>query len=347
MIYSIEDDSIRFSVEDEDDLYVVYLLLDKGDLLYGWTVREHRGRGEERGKRLKIYVGLRVEAMEYHAFRGNLRIRGVIVSAPEWFEGALGSHHTIELMKGLEYTIVKEKLNRDLVNRIMEAFARSSARVLLISVSDDELAAAIIRRFGTENLGTIRNRYGHRKDPEAMGLRRFIKESLGTIRSWIQSRSPTHVIIAGPHMVLELCRGELAEIEKAGVPVILHPQGSGGLGGLYEFQSSGVELLRELNVDVGQGAVEEIMRRLGMGGGDVALGLGSVERALGMGAVDTLVILDEEYKELGEEARRLVTLAVATRAGVTIVPSASNAGERLRGLGGVAALLRYPVESSP
>jgi len=343
--YSINEDYIRFSIDDDDDLYIVYLLLDRGDVLYGWTTRELRGRDNGRGDRLKIYVGLRIEAMEYHAFRGNLRVRGRITEAPEWFEGALGSYHTVEIMKGLEYTVVKNKMNKQLIERIMGMFNRSSARVFVISISDEELAMAMYRRFGIEDLGTIRNKHSHGKIDDSAGLKKFVRESLPIVRNRVQSRSPTHIVITGPYMILELCREELAEVNKWGIPVITHPQGSGGLAGIYEFQSSGAELLRSLNIDLGQSIIEEILRRLGSGSGDVALGLSNVNRALELGAVDTLVILDDEYKELGEEARRLAALVVETGAGLIIIPSTTNLGERLRGIGGVAALLRYPLET--
>lgn len=124
-----------FVLEVDEDLYVAYLLIDPGDLLYGWTVREFRGREGSRGERVRVYVGLRVEALEYHAFRGTLRVRGVIVEVPEWFEGARGSHHTMELMKGLEYRLVKPGgIDREFVDKILEAFSGASASVLLVSV---------------------------------------------------------------------------------------------------------------------------------------------------------------------------------------------------------------------
>ncbi|MFB6470647.1 MAG: hypothetical protein TU36_005380 [Vulcanisaeta sp. AZ3] len=149
-------DWVDFVVEGDDDLYVVYLIVDRGDLLYGWTVREFRGSSGERGERVRVYVGLRVESLEFHAFRGSLRIGGVLVDVPEWFEGAKGSHHTMELMRGLEYRLVKSGgVDRELIGRILELFSGASVRVLLVSVSMEEVSVALIRRFGVEVLGSV------------------------------------------------------------------------------------------------------------------------------------------------------------------------------------------------
>lgn len=136
-------DFLDFVVEGEDDLYVVYLLIDPGDVIYGWTVREFRAREGGRGERVRIYVGLRVEGLEYHAFRGTLRVRGILIEVPEWFEGAKGSHHTMELAYGLEYRLVKPNgVDREFVSKVLEMFSGASVSVLLVSVSMEEVAVA-------------------------------------------------------------------------------------------------------------------------------------------------------------------------------------------------------------
>ncbi|MFB6470646.1 MAG: hypothetical protein TU36_005375 [Vulcanisaeta sp. AZ3] len=166
------------------------------------------------------------------------------------------------------------------------------------------------------------------------------------VKQWVGLVGPTHIVVVGNHMTLSLVRGLVEEgLGGLGVPIIYFEQGEGGLAGVYEFLRVGGDVLRKLNLDLGQGYVDEVFRRLGLGSGDVAVGVEEVRRALEFGAVDTLLILDETFKELGEVVRGLAGLALRTRANLFIVPVSSEAGERLRGVGGVVALLRFSISS--
>jgi protein pelota len=337
---------LDFVLEVDEDLYVAYLLIDPGDLLYGWTVREFRGREGSRGERVRVYVGLRVEALEYHAFKGTLRVRGVIVEVPEWFEGARGSHHTIDLMKGLEYRLVKPGgVDREFVNKILNMFSGALAKVLLVSISMEEVAIALVRRFGIEILGSIPLQGGGKGGEDSLDrFRRSLRNALVQVRQWFQSRGPTHIVVVGNHMTLSMAREVINEgLGGLGVPIIYWEQGEGGLAGIYEFERTGTDLLKKLNIDLGQGYVEEVMRRLGVGSRDVAIGMEEVKRALELGAVDTLLVLDEAYKELGGEVRSMIKMVLRTRANLVIVASNTEGGEKLRSMGGMAALLRFPI----
>ncbi len=348
-------DWVDFVVEGEDDLYVIYLLIDPGDVIYGWTVREFRGgrEGSRGGERVKIYVGLRVEGLEYHAFRGgSLRVRGgVLIEVPEWFEGAKGSHHTMELSYGLEYRLVKPGgIDREFISKVLEMFGGASISVLLVSVSMEEVAVAHIRRFGRELLGTIPIQAGGKEGEDSLDrFRKSLRNALIQIRQWIQVKRPTHIIVVGNHMTLSMARDVInEELGKLGIPIIYHEQGEGGLAGVYEFERVGGDVLRKLNISLGQEYVDEVFNRLGVGNGLVAISIDEVRKALEFGAVEVLIVLDETYKERGgDEMRDLVSMALRTRANLVVIPSSTEGGEKLRSIGGVAALLRFPISFQP
>ncbi|MGC9152167.1 MAG: single-stranded DNA-binding protein [Vulcanisaeta sp.] len=343
-------DWMDFVVEGEDDLYVIYLLIDPGDIIYGWTVREFRGREGSRGERVRIYVGLRIEGLEYHAFRGTLRVRGVLIEVPEWFEGAKGSHHTMELSYGLEYRLVKPSgIDKEFINKVLEMFSGASVSVLLVSVSMEEVAVAHIRRFGRELLGTIPIQGGGKEGEDSLDrFRRSLKNALTQVKQWAQIRRSTHIVVVGNHMTLSIAKDVInEELSKLGISIIYHEQGEGGLAGIYEFERVGADVLRKLNISLGQEYVDEVFSRLGMGNGLVAVGLDEVRKALEFGAVETMIVLDEAYKERGDEMRELVSMVLRTRANLVIIPSSTEGGEKLRNIGGVAALLRFPISSQP
>jgi protein pelota len=61
--------------------------------------------------------------------------------------------------------------------------------------------------------------------------------------------------------------------------------------------------------------------------------------SLNEGSVETLMILDELVRE--EEGRKILSHATSMNAKIVLVSQHHDAGDRLRALGGVAALLRY------
>ncbi len=348
MKIEIHKNTIEFEIESEEDLYVLYLLIDKGDLLYGWTVREFKTRKHERGERKKIYIGLRVETLEYHAFRGSLRVRGVIIEAPEWFDGIIGSHHTMELIKGVKYRLVKgEDFDMLTFNKILEVFSKGHAKALIISVGDEEATVASCRVFGIDVLTSITNRYltGKYADTDrSKQLEKYADDIVRHVKALIKPSDVDYIILAGPQRVLDYVKDIIVEgLKSLNKPIRVVQLSEGGLAGIYELQTYASDALAEVLRLHELKLVDEIFERLARGRGDVAIGLDEVRQAVEQGAVQHLLILDEVYKELGPEIKKLVTTLIRTGGSLVIVPSFTNAADKLRGLGGIAAILRYEL----
>jgi protein pelota len=120
-----------------------------------------------------------------------------------------------------------------------------------------------------------------------------------------------------------------------------------GVAGIHEALRSGVLLktMKQLRVAEETEVVEEILRRLGKGEGNVAYGLEEVRRMVDLGAVDTLLVADTLLRESDDEKRLLIedVMEAAEQKGgtVIVIGTEHEAGTKLVGLGGVAALLRF------
>ncbi len=262
-----------------------------------------------------------------------------------------GSHHTMELSYGLEYRLVKPNgIDREFIGKVLDMFSGASISVLLVSVSMEEVAVAHIRRFGRELLGTIPIQGGGKEGEDSLDrFRRSLRNALTQVKQWVQVRRPTHIVVVGNHMTLSIARDVINdELNKLGISIIYHEQGEGGLAGIYEFERVGVDVLKKLNISLGQEYVDEVFSRLGMNNGLVAVGIDEVRKALEFGAVETMIVLDETYKERGGgEMKDLMGMVLRTRANLVIIPSSTEGGEKLRSIGGIAALLRFPISSQP
>jgi protein pelota len=124
---------------------------------------------------------------------------------------------------------------------------------------------------------------------------------------------------------------------------------NGGTSGIYEALRSGVLLKasHQLRIVDETQVIEEVMKRLGKGEGTVTYGLNAVENAVRMGAVEKLIVADTTLRDAEEEQRlKLEELMHETEkrnACVTVISTEHEAGVKLIALGGIAALLRFPL----
>jgi len=73
-----------------------------------------------------------------------------------------------------------------------------------------------------------------------------------------------------------------------------------------------------------------------------AYGRKEVEQAVDAGAVETLLVSDSVVRDL--QVERIMHEAEDARGNVVLVSAHHEAGAKLEGLGGIAALLRFPIK---
>src|SRR5208337_2829940 len=124
---------------------------------------------------------------------------------------------------------------------------------------------------------------------------------------------------------------------------------NGGTAGIDEALRSGVLLkaAHQLRIVDETETMEEVMKRLGKGEGKVTYGLDAVEQAVQMGAIEKLVVADTQIRDADEQQRLkiegLMRETERRAAKVTVISTEHEAGAKLLALGGIAALLRFPL----
>jgi protein pelota len=125
---------------------------------------------------------------------------------------------------------------------------------------------------------------------------------------------------------------------------------NGGVAGIYEALRSGVLLkaTKQLRILDETMVMEEVMKRLGKGEATVTYGIIEVENSIAMGAVERLVIADTLLRDSDENQRlkleKLMQEVERRKGTITVVSTEHEAGAKLLSLGGVAALLRFPLK---
>jgi len=338
-----------------DDLWHLYNIIYPGDQAHARTTREVKVQGEysrpQEGRRIMVSLGIKVENVLWDRTLNRLRVRGIIIDIPENV-GGKGSYHTLNVVVDQPLTIVKEKWLKHQVDRLERASKAEAPIILLLSIDDEEFAVAVLRQYGLEVKAEKRIQLPGKLEPERREetIKSYFKDALSLTREvWNSLKCPIAVLGLGfvKNGFVNFVRDTDEDVAAAIVDVKgVH---SSGVAGINEAIRSGVltKTLKNARMAEETRHVEEVLARLGIGKSDVTYGLSEVAKATQYGAVERLLITDRLLRDSPDEKRQeleKMMREVEEKAGhITVVSTEHEAGKKLEGLGGIAALLRFQI----
>jgi protein pelota len=196
-----------------------------------------------------------------------------------------------------------------------------------------------------------------RNEPDAFTSkeREFYGDVVAALGEPLAAHAPSGVIVAGPGWAKDKLADLLSEA-RADLKVHVEGIGSSGETGVNELIKRGTvsRLYSDSRVALEVELVERLLASIAKGDGLSAYGPDHVRQAVECGAASHLLLTDELFRRAnvgggGAELDALMERAARSRGEVVIVSSEHEGGRRLEGLGGLAALLRYPLawESEP
>jgi len=326
---------IRLFPENSDDLWHLHNLITPGSLVYATTLRSVEGsqdkiRPEKQEKR-PVRLGIRVEDVEFHEYSIRLRVFGTIESGVD-----IGSHHTLNLEPGYEISVIKSWSGSDL-ERIDRAIKGSTSEAIhILTVEEGEAELYRVESYGPKQVWSLAA--GSGKTAEVSSREEFSEAVVSQV-----SQLTGPLVIAGPGFVKEEIIAKFKRKNPSrSAPLVIGDTRAGGRRAVQEVIGQGI--LEKLNGDLQLArevtCLDELMRRIGKDE-PVAYGIDAVREATGCGAVQTLMVVDTLLRD--PDAADLIRQAEAMRSEVVIFSSRFEPGERLAGLGGIAALLRYAI----
>lgn len=338
-----------------DDLWHLYNLIHEKDHVYARTTRtlkveKEYGRPRKR-RRISVFLGVKVEKVTWDRVLNRLRVYGTICEAPEDVAGK-GSHHTINVTVNKPITIVKSKWLKHQLNRLKRASQPKRTPIIVASIDDEGFCISILQQFGVDtkvekSVALPRKLEANKRSG---ALHNFLNEGLTALREvWKTACNPIVVIGVGflKNDFMKYINRNAPDIEKSIIDVksVNHR----GVVGIHEALRSGIlaKALKHVRVMEETKAVEEALERLGKEGKDVTYGFNEVEKAGKFGAVEKLILADIILREASEEKRldlEKMMREVEEKAGkVVVISTEHEAGAQLLSLGGIVALLRFPV----
>ncbi len=344
---------VKVVPDTQDDLWHLYNVIYKGDEVYAMSSRAIKSDTEasrpKSAERVSAFMGVKVESVAWDKFLGKLRVHGIIIHAPEIMPS--GAHHTISVSLNQPVTIVKANWQKHHLDRLKRA-SEAEKPLLIVAIDDEGYAVAETKQYGVEVRVEERVKLPGKQEAEKRqgATNEYYKRALTSLSQlWTQNHNA--IVVVGVGFVktefANYLRDNAGEMAKSLADV--KSVNNGGIAGIYEALRSGVLLkaAHKMRVLEETEVMEEAMKRLGKGENTITYGLDDVERAVQVGAIETLILADSLIRE-SDDAQRLriekIMQEVEHRAGnLTVVSTEHEAGNKLLALGGVAALLRFPL----
>jgi protein pelota len=329
------------------DLYHLAQLVEPGDEVRATTWRtpavdeqvERRGKPEKKAMTLTI----RVETVEFQDFSDRLRVAGIIIEGRQDH----GMHHTINVEADGKHDLSLRKTQgwrQHHWKRLKQAEKESQQPLVwAIAIEEDEATIAEVQAYGIREVSTLSS-HGHGKMYTNKDKGDLLEETAQRIITVRDPKAP--LIVVGPGWKRERFIDHLKkEHPSHGKHLYTEGTGQAGMPGVHEAVKRGMleRIVQDHAVARDTRLIERLMAEIAKGKGLATYGPLETHQALETGAVETLLVTDKLVREKTHDA--LLQLAENVGAEVHVVAQANEAGKQLEGLGGLAAVLRFPLPS--
>ncbi|MCI4350745.1 MAG: mRNA surveillance protein pelota [Thermoplasmata archaeon] len=334
---------LKLRLETPSDLWRISRIIQPGDLVGSSTTRRDPEAPEDapaaQRDRRRVWLVVRVEAVEFHGFSKHVRVTGPIVEGP--FD--IGRHHTLDLEERSDITVQKPQVSASDRALLDEGMRREGeATILLAAVDWGESTIARARGRVVDAVADVNRTLAGKQFGGEQGdkdRRKYIDELVGLLAR--EGERADAIVLAGPGFLKEAVAKALGEgAPKMAAKIHVFSASAGGRVGVDELLRSGraSEVLATSVAAEEVALVERLMEAVA-GGRRAAVGPGEAREAGEAGAIQVLLVGDGKLRD--PAVIPIVDGARQNRARVVVVRDEGDAGKRLASLGGVAALLRY------
>ncbi|MGM5482502.1 MAG: mRNA surveillance protein pelota [Nanobdellota archaeon] len=340
---------IKIEVENNDDLWHLSHIINNGDKVKADTFRKIKiGEGDDRNSKVikkKIVLQIDVEKVEFHKYSDILRISGKISLGPD--DIPLGSYHTINVENKTVLTLIKPKFYDFQIEKIKEASRPKKLGILICVFDREEAIFAHLKTYGYEVLSKIKGNVAKKDDP-SIKSDNFYSEIAKNLEEYSKKYNINKIILGSSAFWKEYLLNNIKD-EKLKSMIITASCNNVGNNGINEIlkRPEVVSALKEDRIIQETQMVEKLLKKV-QKDENAAYGLDDVNKAIQSGAVKELLVSDNlilkrrqenSYDELDE----LIKKANSTKAKINIISSEHEAGQKLDGIGGIGALLRFKV----
>ncbi len=346
------ENKVVITLEDPDDLFSLRRVIEVGDNITADTTRVIKQDSEfarpDKGERIKIRIILRVEKISFDDAIDRLKISGIIVTSNNE-NIPKGLHHSI--MVKISDTIILEKSRWN--ENYMKILSKSTLKFKYLLVSIDSQEASIATLTGTylkttPNIHSGKSGKRYSADKKNESNNNYFESVRTGMDIYIDDRG-IKVILFGPGETKRRLHNYLKEkndfYQKADFNIVEGIEASGEDGIFVFLRSQAMkDLMSDSKIAMVANILDKIMQQISKGEKRYAMGIKEIKYAHSLNAIDSLIYSDKVFAEIGEEDFiKLLNEIEYKNSKVFATDSTTDLGLRVSALGGVIALLRYPV----
>jgi len=338
---------VQLIIDKPEDLWHLSQVILPGDFVKTKSLRKIEKGGGERAKavvRKPMLLKIEVKKVEFQRSFNSLKVLGTVVEGPE--DVPHGTHHSFQLEEGNLIGLEKKEFLGFQIKRLDEAEKNTGNKILICAVDRGEGYFALLKNYGFESLGKIEGET-EKKDKRTKSVDDFYGLLVKQLEDYDARFNFYKIILGGPAFWKEELYEKLDDkIKKKTVLVNCNNSGEAGISEIIKRDELR-KVLKEERVQEEIFIVEEILKEIGKEG-KVCYGFKDVKNALNSGAIEKLAVSDSLIKSLMEEnnfdeLNEIMRLTEKIKGEVCIISHEHEAGAKLDGLGGIAALLRYKI----
>lgn len=346
------DNKLVITLEEPDDLFSLRRVIEVGDNITADTTRVIKQESEfsrpDKGERVKIRIILRVEKISFDDAIDRLKVSGIIITSNNE-NIPRGLHHSITVK--ISDTVVLEKARWN--ENYMKILSKSTIKFKYLLVSIDSQEASIASLTGTY-LKTTPNIYSGRS-----GKRYSVDKKNGTNNSYFESirtgmdiyldEQGIKIIVFGPgetkRRLYNFLRERNESYQKADFSIVEGIEASGEDGIFVFLRSQAMkDLMSNSKIAMVADILDKVMQQISKGEKRYAMGIKEIRYAQSLNAIEAMVYSDKVFTEIDEEDFiKLLNDIEYNNTKVFATDSTTDMGLRVSSLGGVIALLRYPI----
>ncbi|XP_050379515.1 protein PELOTA 1-like [Argentina anserina] len=312
---------VKILPEDTDDVWFVYDLISRGDVIIATTTRNVK----EYSSRVRLSLGISVTTVEYH--KDCLCVHGTTLTSQYIKKG---SFHTVYIEINKEFEIYREVWDKASVEKLLLGSK---------NVAGADLAVVLLQPTGFTQVFLV-------------GLRQT------KLCAKVESRSNPHKYFENifrafvKHVDLSVVRLKVKSVENNKQRIVVFNTRNKGKDGSIRLNevlhdSIVMNLIKDTKAVMEIKAYKDFSDLLTTDLDRVCYGAKNVKMAHELKAIETLLITDDLYESV-ESATRYKSVefveSVKKAGGKAFVFSSKHvSGEELANLTGIAAILRFPL----
>jgi len=366
-----EDDGVSLLIVEPEDMWHANNLISEGDVVYAPTVRKvtlTTATGSSVGKSVRVNLSVKVKSTFFDPVASELKVSGTVVNPNEYV--SVGQHHTITLKyekADIKFTIWKRAgWDSVAVQSLREAISEDKPEAIAAVVMHEGLAnICLITEFRTiikQRIESSVPRKGSKSKDASGALSSFYEKVRSNLRDQIDFSIPRTLLLASTGFVAQDFRtymqseatrtGDKALQRIAKDAVVVHSS-SGHVHSLNEVLKSAEvkKTMHDTKFVAETNLMDQFYERMKKDDGRAWYGTKPVEKAISEGAVGrgggVLLVNNAFFRSLDVATRKkyvgLVDKVKADGGEVRLLSSDHESGKRLDALGGIAALLTYPM----